>query len=489
MEDWVTIRNMKKRNPDLGTRAIARILGIARTTVKKALVSETYPRYQRPHVVNNLIKPFEDYLREAYLVKHQKVSVILENLQSKGFTGSPISLYRYINRHLKPEKKHSNTRTYMPYETLPGEQMQYDWAEYSVLLGSTRTKVYVHLTELGYSRYGILSASCTIRQSDVFEALEDAFSELNGYASRIQVDNAKVFVDNASTAHFQWNLRFLQFSGFYGFAPTRSLPGHPWSKGKVERPFAYIEDHFITNNQFESFDDFLKKLKEFQKMMNDRIHKTTGEKPSERFGREQSNLVELPATHFLGFGDQTRKVTSDCLIAYHGNRYSVPHLYARQEVWVRVSKGVSLTIYSLVGKLIATHTLRSGRGHVIVEKEHYQGYVHQADRESYHLAGQKLKDRFSSYLRIDEFILAVKAQKRVNVTYNLSMIQRLFEDYADNDCVRCMDDCFRFRCFTFSFIKGFMTTKAHVMVDIPPGMTRFAVFSGEVKRSMKEYQL
>jgi len=36
MTDWVTIRNLKKRNPELGTRAIARILKVSRNTVKKA---------------------------------------------------------------------------------------------------------------------------------------------------------------------------------------------------------------------------------------------------------------------------------------------------------------------------------------------------------------------------------------------------------------------------------------------------------------------
>jgi len=156
---------------------------------------------------------------------------------------------------------------------------------------------------------------------------------------------------------------------------------------------------------------------------------------------------------------------------------------------MRVSKGVYLTIHSRVGTLIATHMLRGGRGQVIIEKEHYRGYIPGKDRESFHLAGKKLKDRFASYPRIEEFILAVKDQKRVNTTYNLSMIQRLFEDYAESDCICCMNDCFRFMCFSFSFIKGFMTTKAHVLVDIPLGMTRFAVLVGNVKRNMEEYRL
>ncbi len=37
MEDWVTIRNLKKKRPDLGKRKIAELLGVSRNTVRRAL--------------------------------------------------------------------------------------------------------------------------------------------------------------------------------------------------------------------------------------------------------------------------------------------------------------------------------------------------------------------------------------------------------------------------------------------------------------------
>lgn len=176
MEDWVVIKNLKKKNPGLGTRAIARLVGVSRSTVKKALVSEQYPRYSRVKKVNTALEPFEEYIKEYYLIKRQKVRVILENLRSKGFLGSGISLYRYIAEHLRPER--GDGRVFMPYETLPGEQMLYDWSDDSVGLGSERVKVYVHLTGLGWSRYKVLSAHLSIKQSDVLGAMEEAFWSL-----------------------------------------------------------------------------------------------------------------------------------------------------------------------------------------------------------------------------------------------------------------------------------------------------------------------
>ncbi len=40
MEDWVTIRNLKKKRPDLGTRKIAELLGVSRNTVRRTLRSD-----------------------------------------------------------------------------------------------------------------------------------------------------------------------------------------------------------------------------------------------------------------------------------------------------------------------------------------------------------------------------------------------------------------------------------------------------------------
>jgi len=53
MEDWVTIKNLKKRNPGLGTRKIARLLGLSRNTVKRALCGDDPPRYEREKKVKS----------------------------------------------------------------------------------------------------------------------------------------------------------------------------------------------------------------------------------------------------------------------------------------------------------------------------------------------------------------------------------------------------------------------------------------------------
>ena len=65
MEDWVTIKNLKKKNPNLGTRTIAEMLGVSRNTVKKALKSDDLPLYNRGEKkINEHILPYVDFIKE-----------------------------------------------------------------------------------------------------------------------------------------------------------------------------------------------------------------------------------------------------------------------------------------------------------------------------------------------------------------------------------------------------------------------------------------
>jgi len=490
MEDWVTIRNLKKRKPEMGTRKIAEFLGISRNTVRRALRSENYPGYNRASKVNKKLDVYAEFIKESYIIKKQRVSVIIGNLRSKGYDGSDVSVYRYISEKFKSEKELGKTRSFKPYETMPGEQMLFDWSEYSVNLGGIITKVYVHLTILGNSRYKVFNASLSVKQSDVFDALEESFYEIGGTCDRLQVDNARVFVDNASVNEFKWNKRFLNFCGYYGVKPTRSLPGHPWSKGKVENPFDYLENHFITNMIFHSFEDFCKKLKKFQEDVNNRNHSKLSKSPYEAYLKEQENLLELPQDRYIGIKEEFRKVTRDCLISYNGNRYSVPHIYAGNEVWVKIYKGAYLRVYSKVNKLIAEHKLVSGKGEVIIDKSHYKGYNSNSSIESFKLSSSKLKKRFKNYERLKDFLLCLKAQKHLNAEYHLSRIVQIFEDYSDEDCINCMEECLKYNKLSFYLVKGYLSANAKVELKIENFMLSEVLLpKGEVKRSLWEYRL
>lgn len=62
LEDWISIKNIKQKNPSIGTRKIAELLGLSCNTVKKALQKDSPPEYKRESILNPEIAPFKDYI-------------------------------------------------------------------------------------------------------------------------------------------------------------------------------------------------------------------------------------------------------------------------------------------------------------------------------------------------------------------------------------------------------------------------------------------
>lgn len=365
--------------------------------------------------------------------------------------------------------------------------------QYVVPMGDNNVKVYIHQSILGFSRYKFYDVSLSITQNDVFNALAESFDFFGGVTDRIQVDNAKVFVDNAGR-DIVWNKRFLHFCGFYGIHPTRSMPAHPWSKGKVEKPFDYLENHFIKGNKFRSFEDLRSRLKQFQTDVNLLGHHTTKQIPAAAFKTKESMYLKpLPidktgeVRRYNGFIKELRRVTKDCLISYKGSKYSVPHHFASKEVWVQVVYGATLNIYSNRGKLIAGHKLSLVKGSIIIDKEHFIGYRKES-RVSISVSIAELTERFENYSDINRFIDGVKSQKRIDPARHLHRITNLFEYYDDKDCIAAIKECFNLNLFSADVIRGFITKSSRPKTE-QLNLFNIKLPKGNVKRNLMEYRL
>ena len=64
MEDWVTIKNLKTKQPGKSNRAIARELGISHNTVKAALEKNEVPEYRRRGSSQSELEVFHEVLIE-----------------------------------------------------------------------------------------------------------------------------------------------------------------------------------------------------------------------------------------------------------------------------------------------------------------------------------------------------------------------------------------------------------------------------------------
>ena len=482
MGDWATILNLKSKASNPSNREIARLLGISHNTVKRALESETGPKYERAIKVNPDIDVFASYIEDGILAKGLCKSRILNDIISKGYKGSKSAFYRYCE-NIKPSVR----RVFQSYETAPGEQAQFDWAHYTIVIAGALTKVYVFSYILGYSRYRIYKASLSQSASSTYDALESSIIETSGVSDRIQTDNAACFVTNASKNNFQWNKRYLQFCGHYRINPTRSLPGHPWSKGKVERPFNYLEEHFIKGNTFESFEDFIKRLSNFQDEVNQKVHSTTKQTPLAMFEQEKLSLKPLPINRFVDIKEEVRKVSHDCIIRYNSNIYSVPYIFATKEVWLKVSQGYKLQIYSSSNKFICEHNLAIGKGNLIINEEHYKN--HRAERGNWEISSQIF---IKSFPEKSWFLDKIKAQKRINPSYHLSRILELIKYYRKEDMETAMHACQEYNVYTNVFLRAYLENhcKIEEIIPIPIESNILKKYENpDIKRSLAEYKI
>ncbi|MDF0682404.1 MAG: IS21 family transposase [Candidatus Nitrosocosmicus sp.] len=467
----------------MSNRQIGKLLSVSHHTVKEALDSQSPPKYERAEKVNPHIEPFKEVIFQMANIKKFKGSRILEELKSKGYKGGKTSFYF----HLKKIKLEQKQKYYTPYETAPGEQAQFDWSLYTVLIGTELTKIYLYSYINSFSRFQILEVSLSQTQAAVFEALENSIMHCGGVCSRVQTDNAKAFVNNASVNNLQWNERYVHFCGHYGFSPSRSLPAHPWSKGKVEKPFDYVETHFIAGAEFESFEDLQNKLKTFQKRLNGRLHSVTKSLPEELFEKEKFSLLQLPEHRYIGIKEEVRKVTSDCLISYSGSRYSVPWMFAGKQVWIRVSKGYLLEVYSQSNKLITTHRLSLKKSAIVIQQDHYRG--NNSDRGNF----ERLKINFLEVFPGSElFIEKLRAAKRINSRYQLFQILEISKLYRSEDFLEAINKSLHYNVFNSSFIAGYLEKNHKQKFDLKPLVDNNLFTITEminVKRDMKEYNL
>jgi transposase len=479
MEDWVTIKNLKTKQPGKSNRAIARELGISHITVKAALEKNEVPEYRCRGSSQSELLVFHEVLIEMLMVKKFKGSRIFNELKSKGYEGGETSLYLYLSRIRPTENKF-----FTPYETGPGEQAQFDWSPYTVIIGGNLIMIYVYSYINSFSRYQILEVSLSQNQGAILEALENSMLESGGICQRLQTDNAKSFVINAFTNNFKWNPRYLNFCAHYGFMPTRSLPGHPWSKGKVEKPFSYLENHFIAGNSFEDFFDLQRKLKNFQEENNRRIHSVTKSAAIDLFEQEKLSLLLLPETRYVGIKEDNRKASNDCLLSYNGSRYSVPWMFASKWVWIKISKGYFLQIYSQANKLIATHELTTKKAIVVINKDYYKSF------KLYRGSFENLKLKFLEIFPAQEmFIEKIKAQKRINVTSHLHQIISLSKLYTKDDFLKALNKCMEYNVFSHSFVAGYLEKNHKQSFKIEPVETKTELPKENVKRDISQYNM
>ena len=177
------------------------------------------------------------------------------------------------------------------FETPAGHQGQVDFGTFTLPWGRRHALVVV----LGYSRLLWLHFSPRQTMGVLMEALESAFEAFGGVPHELLFDQMRAVVlsdDRAAGGGLVLNAEFLRFASHWGFDPRSCRPYWAKTKGKVERPIRYIRESFFYGREFASDDDLNTQAAGWlDEVANVRRHGTTGERPVERFERDERAVL------------------------------------------------------------------------------------------------------------------------------------------------------------------------------------------------------
>lgn len=250
-----------------------------------------------------------------YLEKKLIGTRIFEELKKLGYDGSLMTLYRC----LRTLKEKQGNKACLRFETLPGEQAQFDWSPFDVEIAGEKVRVYCYLVILGYSRMKYMIFSLKQDLFAVIEALEEAFCFFGGSTKEILMDNAGQMVPEKRSGGKVLQRDILGPGQALPLPPGCQKTRHPQTKGKVERPFYYIEEHFIKGNSFDSLEDLIDKSHAFIREWCAKEHRTTLKRPEELFREEKELLQSLSQSVFIQSLRKSRKVSRDCLVSVGGS--------------------------------------------------------------------------------------------------------------------------------------------------------------------------
>jgi transposase len=353
-EKWVMIKSLF--NNGMNKSDIAEYLGITRKTVSRHLKLDLSPKYVRTVLMESKLNSFYAYI-DKRLEKYSLSSEKLYNeILAQGYTGK----YGILNNYVKEKKKSLKTVAVLRFETLPGEQAQVDWGSFGSVYDKEQ-KRYIKLNcffmILGYSRTLYIEFFDRANTSNFLLAHNNAFKYFGGYTREILYDNLKsvVIKRQLKAQDSEFNKKFMDFAGYYGFSPILCRPYKPNTKGKVENSVNYVKQNFFNGEEFHSLRDLNKKAQQWLEKANNRNHATTHEKPFDRLKRE--GLISIENKRLYDTSELIyRKVHKDCHFSYEGNKYSVPHKYAGKEVSIKTIENNTIKIIHRNIE-IANHTL------------------------------------------------------------------------------------------------------------------------------------
>jgi len=445
-------------------RSIARELGVSRWRVSRTIGRHQAAREESSISSDNSALPpprgrrhskldeFEANIRQL-LERYPRMTAtrIFEELKQQGYVGS----YTILRERVNQLRNRPHKPLVVRFETAPGVQAQMDWAEYQIEFtreGRRRVNLFSYL--LGHSRRQYL---CFTERQDFDTTVAQhilAFHHLQGLAATCLYDNMKVVVTRWEDEQPIYNTRFLSFATHYGYRPWACRPRRPQTKGKVERPFHYVETSLLNGRSFRSLEHLNEVTRWWLANRADvRKHRSTKKRPLDAHAEEVPHLLPLPERDYDTARVVYRVVDVEGLISYASNQYSAPWQLVGELLPVRVTE-TELFVYDQQIRQLARHLLFIGpTGQQRIDPSHRPPRDH---REQLAV----LRGRFAELGEVASRFLAGLLKKQRCGKRQAGRVLLLLQAYHRDDVLAAMDRAVRYHAYSLSSLERILAMQA-----------------------------
>lgn len=352
----------------LSMRQASQKYGVDRRTIKKMLGNAIYKGYCRTKEVKRpRIEGFTEFIndiieKDKTSPKKQRHTIqrIYDRLrQEKGYQGCYNTVWNYLK-----EKRRIHKEMYVPLVHEAGEA-QVDFGEAIAILGGEEVKIHFFVMDLPYSDAFYVKAYKSENTEAFCDGHVSSFNFFNGVPSNILYDNTRIAVTRILGEERQRTAMFSQLQSYYLFKDLFARVGRGNEKGNVENLVGFVRRNFMVPipefKNIELLNEYLEECCKKRQIVNGSI--------KEKLIEEQKVFLKLPDKPFLACNIQAGKVSSESLVRYQNNDYSVPVAYGYHNVLI---KGyVDKVVICYKDKEIASHKRYYGKGKDIYNPLHY----------------------------------------------------------------------------------------------------------------------
>ena len=354
------------------------------------------------------------------------------------------TLTRLIREHteLRMPPKRSGTYTFGP-----GEEMQHDTSAHRLSLGNKIVTAQCASLILAYSRMLFIAYYPRFTRFEAKAFLSAALQFFDGTARRCVIDNTSVILAGGSGPNARIAPEMEAFGELFGFELMAHAIGHSDRKGRVERPFSYVENNFLAGRTFTDWADLNAQARTWcQQVANAKVKRILGMSPQAAYAMEKAYLLALPA--YIPPVTEIHYRVVDCYGFVHldTNRYSVPQRWVGKKVAVH-KRPEQVLVYA-DRRLLAEHPRLIGQRQ---GEQRAQGHHSSLERRRPPTGPSPQEQALSGHdPRLDAYVVALKKRAPGRGVAKLRRLLELKRTYPAEPFLAAIEQALHYGLFDLS---------------------------------------